>query len=290
MKHVFIVNPTSGVGKYQVVIDYVKDYFEDKEDNYEIRITEYVGHATEIAREYDVSHVLYSVGGDGTSHEIINGMQEGVSLGIIPVGTGNDFFRNFDLDLALEKIIEKTINGKVHKVDVGVVNGDKFLNFVSIGFDVQINLAVNEFRVKWFPRIFIYGIFAVRELLFKKTILIDMIENGIKESKEVLLVTFMNGKFYGGGFKAAPRAELDDGLLEICVVNNVTRLQLLRLLPIYHKGNHLDEPILDYHRTNQIRVQSKKETIFAIDGELIRGNDFDISIMKQELLLRVPSK
>lgn len=290
MKHVFIVNPTSGVGKYQVVIDYVKDYFEDKEDNYEIRITEYVGHATEIAREYDVSHVLYSVGGDGTSHEIINGMQEGVSLGIIPVGTGNDFFRNFDLDLPLEKIIEKTINGKVYKVDVGVVNGDKFLNFVSIGFDVQINLAVNEFRVKWFPRIFIYGIFAVRELLFKKTILIDMIENGIKESKEVLLVTFMNGKFYGGGFKAAPRAELDDGLLEICVVNNVTRLQLLRLLPIYHKGNHLDEPILDYHRTNQIRVQSKKETIFAIDGELIRGNDFDISIMKQELLLRVPSK
>ena len=113
MKHVFIVNPTSGVGKYQVVIDYVKDYFEDKEDNYEIRITEYVGHATEIAREYDVSHVLYSVGGDGTSHEIINGMQEGVSLGIIPVGTGNDFFRNFDLDLPLEKIIEKPSGQKL---------------------------------------------------------------------------------------------------------------------------------------------------------------------------------
>ena len=290
MKHIFIVNPTSGVGKYQTVIDFVEQYFLDKEDSYEIRMTEYVGHATEIASEYDLSHALYSVGGDGTSHEVINGMQEGVSLGIIPVGTGNDFWRNYDLDLTLETIIEKTINGTVEKIDLGLVNGEKFLNCAHLGFDAQVNLEVNEFRAKWFPRIFMYGMFAIKGLLFKKTIKLDLTVDGIVSSYDALMATFMNGKYYGGGFKSAPRAELNDGLLEVCVVKNVSRTQIIRLLPIYYKGNHLEKPVLDYFRTDRVRVQSKEVMIFGVDGELIKGNDFEISIIKQALYLRKPIK
>lgn len=287
MNHVFIVNPVSGSGRYTKVLSIVQTYFKDKEGSFELRFTEGVGHATKIASEYfDHDTVLYSVGGDGTSHEILNGLNEGVSLAIIPVGSGNDFWRNIDYEGSLEDVVIATIEGHNLLIDVGVANGRKYLNSANIGFDAMVNLAVNKFRFEWFPRKFIYAIFAIKSLIRKHTV--DFSIDGVKHS--ALLASFMNGRWYGGGFMSAPRASLTDGLLDVCIVKDISRRRILSLFPVYYKGKHLDLDVLTYSKLKSFKISSDSEIVYGLDGEIFFDRSISFSILASGLSLRVPNR
>lgn len=291
MDHVFIVNPVSGSGRYTRVLTIIQDYFSDREDSFEIRFTEYVGHATEIAAEYTSNGtVLYSVGGDGTSHEIVNGLCEGVSLGIIPVGSGNDFWRMIDYKESLEKIVVDSIEGKNVLIDVGVVNGVRYLNCANIGFDALVNKGANEFRFKWFPRSFVYVLFALKCLLRKDTISFSFEVNGEVVEHTALLASFMNGQYYGGGFRSAPLASMTDGLIDVCIVEDVSRRRIISLLPKYFKGAHLDLDIVSFMKVSSFRISSASDLVFGLDGEISFASVIDVEVLPKAVSLRVPNK
>lgn len=288
-KHVFIINPTSGTGEYQEILDLIKENFAGSELNYEIRKTEYVTHATEIAKEYTGEVVLYSVGGDGTAHEILNGISPEVEMAIIPVGTGNDFWRMIDYKGTLKDILYKTIQGKAIDIDVGLANGRRFLNCANIGFDAEVNKRVNNVHQDFVPRSIVYLYAALRELVRYKAIDVEIELDGVKTKHNILLSSFMNGKWYGGGFMSAPKADLTDRKLDVCIVEDMPANKILSVIPKYYKGTHLDLKEVSYRQVSKIRIRSKEKIIIGNDGELFEFDDIEIRIDPNTLKLRLPS-
>lgn len=287
-KHVFIINPTSGKGKYRDILSLIEENFYGSELNFEIRKTEYPGHATKIAKEYDGEFVLYSVGGDGTAHEILNGINPSVEMAIIPVGTGNDFWRMVDFSGSLKSILYETIQGEVTEIDFGLINGNRFLNTVAIGFDAQVNKVVNSTPKHYLPKNLVYIITAIKELVRYKAMKVEIELDGEKGEYDILLSSFMNGKWYGGGVKTAPKARLSDRLLDVCLVEDMPITKIIRVIPKYIKGRHLSLDEVTYKQVSNIKIKSKNKITVASDGELFEYRNVEIKLDPNRLKLRLP--
>lgn len=289
MKHIFIVNPISGNGNYRDVIDWVVELFSKTNDKYEIHVTKYPGHAKEIASQYDSNTVLYAVGGDGTAHEVLNGMDMNAQLAIIPSGTGNDFYRMISKNKDLRSVLEATINGETKKIDIGKTGNTYFLNCLNLGIDARINLNVNNARKSIIPRKLSYGIYALLEVLKKYAQTIEVDYDGTKVSTNALLASFMNGKWYGGGFMSGPFADLSDGYLEMSLVEDMPRWKIFTVLPKYFMGKHTDLSVVTYKRVKKVSVKSRELIVMGVDGEVFEDYSVDIEIVPSVLNLRIPN-
>ncbi len=289
MKHVFIINPVSGIGNYKRVVVWVEKHFASHD--FDIHITKYQGHATEIARQYEKDAVLYSVGGDGTAFEVVNGMSFENEFCVIPVGTGNDFFKMIDHEGELEELLNDTVlNGKVTNIDLGQVNDHYFLNCANIGVDADINALANEMKGKiLIPRMMIYVTAALREVVRMKPVRLSIFNDDFKIDKEITLLSIMNGRYYGSGFKSAPKAKLDDGLLDVCIVEGLTRRRAMKLIPKYAKGEHENIDVVEFKHVDNLQVKSEKEVIYGCDGEVFKGKQLNIKLHKGKLKYRMPA-
>lgn len=288
MKHIFIVNPISGNGNYKDVISWVEKYFTKHKESYEIHITQHPGHAQEIASRYGEDSILYAVGGDGTAHEVLNGMDENAQLAIIPSGTGNDFYRMISKDKDLFSILESTINGQEKRIDIGKAGDVYFLNCLNLGIDARINLRVNNSRNNLIPRKLSYAFYALLEVLKKYAQKIVVEYDGTKVVSNALLASFMNGKWYGGGFMSGPYAKLDDGFLEMSLVEDMPRWKIFLVLPKYFLGKHTHLDVVNYKRVSHVKVSSEDLIVMGVDGEVFDGYSIDIAIMPSARKLRVP--
>lgn len=284
MKHVFIINPTAGKGKALGLVPIIRDYFKGKPDKYVIKITEYPGHATKIAREYANSGTcrIYSIGGDGTVNEIVNGMAgTKASLGVIPAGSGNDFIRSIHGEYQSSDIVADTIRGQERSIDLARANGKYFINISSIGFDADVVYNAQKFkRLPYIPGSMAY-LFSLIYTIFKNKISEVKVTIDDQEiSLKILLATVANGRFYGGGMLPAPAAALDDGLLDICLVREVNRLKILTLFPKYMKGEHGEIEYVSFKRAKKIKIESKETIALNIDGEILTGQEIEFEILK----------
>lgn len=282
MKHIFIVNKVAGNQGYKDVIDFL-----DKRSDldYEIFYTEYEGHAREIAFSLPLGCRIYVVGGDGTAHEVINGMNFENELAIIPVGTGNDFARMYVDKTSIVDILEKTIYGSAKRVDIGKVNDIYFLNCLNIGVDARVNVGVNGLRNRWFPRKLVYIWFAIVEVIKDQKEILTFRYKDKKYKNDIILITIMNGKWYGGGFKSAPNAILDDGYLDVCEVDYIPRHKVFPLLSVYMKGNHEDLDIVKTYRIKNLIIDSERPFIYGCDGELYQAKQLTVEIQESMLKL-----
>lgn len=272
MDRVFIVNPAAGKGKSLKFIPMIKNYFENRGNNcrYVIKLTEYPGHAEEIARRYASagSRLIYSVGGDGTLSEVVNGIAETNSiLGVIPGGSGNDFIRSVTSDF--DDILYRTLSGTVQKVDVGKVNGRYFINISSLGFDAQVTHTSN--RLMKFPLIrggmaYILGVFGT--LMKSKSYVMNIEIDDERINGRYLLMAVANGIYYGGGMKAVPMAQIDDGYFNVCLIDRKNIVEILRFFPRFIKGNHIDIGGVSFYRCKKVEVSSEDFIALNIDGEV----------------------
>lgn len=284
MKHVFIINPAAGKGKALGLVPIIRDYFKGKPDKYVIKITEYPGHATKIAREYANSGTcrIYSIGGDGTVNEIVNGMAgTKASLGVIPAGSGNDFIRSIHGEYQSSDIVSDTIRGQERSIDLARANGKYFINISSIGFDADVVYNAQKFkRLPYIPGSMAY-LFSLIYTIFKNKISEVKVTIDDQEiSLKILLAAVANGRFYGGGMLPAPAAALDDGLLDICLVREVNRLKILTLFPKYMKGEHGEIEYVSFKRAKKIKIESKETIALNIDGEILTGQEIEFEILK----------
>ncbi|MBE6632448.1 MAG: hypothetical protein E7623_07095, partial [Ruminococcaceae bacterium] len=231
-----------------------------------------------------VRFVVY--GGDGTANEVLNGIMNSshadtVQLKIVPTGTGNDFVRSLGE------------SDRVEKIDVMRYNGRYALNIVNFGFDCAVVTKTQKY--KKLPLVsgsfaYVLGVvdMFLRKLSHKFTIeYTDESGNINKFDEEFTLCAIANGKFYGGGFKAAPIADIKDGMLDLILVKKVTRPQLIKLIGSYKKGSHIDhasgtpakgfEKVLISARSNLVKVSGL--TYICADGEVESANEVEISVI-----------
>ncbi len=292
MEHVFIVNPVAGRGKALKFISEIRGYFSGQNIKYTVKITKYPGHATEIAREYAKKGAkrIYSVGGDGTLNEVINGLaDEDCSLGVIPGGSGNDFIRSITNDF--NDIIDRTVKGSTKNIDAGMVNRRYFLNIASIGFDAQVVYTAN--RMKKFPLVggriaYTLGVFGS---LFKaKSYKVDVNIDGNKTTKEILLIAIANGLYYGGGMKPVPSAKIDDGYLDVCIIDKKSFLDILRFFPKFIKGRHGDLQGVTFARCKNIEIASMGNIALNTDGETQLTDRVKFGIASGKISLIIPEE
>ena len=269
MKYIFIVNPVAGKGKGIVAGKIIEEYCKSIKVDYKVIYTTKKGDAKKISSLYadNYDNIIYSVGGDGTLNEIVNGMAySNASIGIIPVGSGNDFYKNL-------------LNNNANKIDLGMVNDRYFANVASLGLDAEIAKFANEIKGYKIPNEMIYILSIIKNCFAF---------NGIEVSKENLLkkltmITVCNGKFYGGGFKIAPNADLNDGLFDILEVSRLKKFETVKLLSKLVTGNHLKQKKINFYRADNVKYYSDLTLCCNIDGEIIKGNSFEFSLKKDSI-------
>lgn len=294
MKHVFIVNPVAGKGKSSAMVNSIRDRFRDFSEPYSIELTEYPGHATHIAKRLSKEGTptrIYSVGGDGTLNEIINGIEGAhMELGIIPCGSGNDAVRSIYSTTDPHVLLKVLPEASSTILDLGRINGRYFINIASVGFDAEVVTLSRKFkRIPGVsgPMAYVLGVLAAVIGLKKHRVRIR-IDDGPERTNELLLCAFANGKYYGGGMMPAPQAEMTDGLLDICEVENPGRIRLLKFFPAFMKGGHTGLREVTMHRCRKIEIAGTRPMPVNIDGEVVQETRVTVEIVPGSLPVLVP--
>lgn len=219
---------------------------------------------------------LVAIGGDGTLSEVARGLLSipgaVTALGIVPLGTGNDFVKSAGLPRDWRAACRRLAGGCTpRRIDAGRVNGRWFINGVGFGFDAAIARAT--LRYKWMPGPLGYGtglLAALRAGVGRPVCTVRW--DGGEDRRAVTLVAACNGQYAGGLFRLAPRAELDDGRLDVVWADALSRLQVLRHAPRVIRGTHEALPIAHLARTRRLRIESDRPLPAQADGELL-GDD-----------------
>lgn len=269
MNFIFIVNPTSGnkAGYYASLA--IKEYCYLANLNYKIIYTKGEKDAIEIVNQYKnmENTTIFSVGGDGTLNEVVNGLaNSNAKLGIIPAGTGNDFYKTFE-----------SFDGD--KIDLGKVNDRYFINVASLGLDAEIANYANKLKNGKLSNKSVYILSILHEYFSFKPIDIEV----DFQPKSSTILTVCNAKYYGGGFEIAPKAKLNDGLFDVIDVESLNKLQIINLIAKLAKANHLYSRHVDFYRTNSLEIKSSVPLICNVDGEIIRDTKFNFSMEKHAL-------
>jgi lipid kinase, YegS/Rv2252/BmrU family len=277
MKHIFIVNPISGKGKTLKAVDRIKKVCEEENLDYEIYFTEYPKDATKIARKYRFTkNIIYSVGGDGTLNEVLNGIVGTKNLlGVIPAGSGNDFYKT------LSKIDEE-----YPVIDIGKVNDRYFINIISIGIDAEVANNVSLMKKRKVPTNQIYNASLIYTF-FKykyKDIELSIDEKEQKKGKCTIL-TICNGQVYGGGYKIAPSAKLTDGYFDVYYVEKVNKPQLPSLINMLKQGIHEKHNKVHKSQATKIKFKCDKELVCNIDGEIMTAKKFNVKIIPNAITI-----
>ena len=284
MRHVFIINPAAGKGHSQNGLE--KEITKAADElgvSYEIYYSSCIGDAERYVRSLCETSVtepirFYACGGDGTLNEVANGAVgfENAGIGVIPVGTGNDFVKNFDhkdpfFDIAAQ------INGKAIKID-GIKINDKYsINMANMGFDCSVVETVAKIKRRpWISSDFAYIAGVIAEFVKLPDVKVkSMTVDGERVNKSSLLLCVLaNGCFYGGGFHPAPKAELDDGLIDIFYIDRISRLNFINLIGSYKKGTYINNErimkMATYHKCREVDVDFGGEVSVCVDGEVAK--------------------
>jgi YegS/Rv2252/BmrU family lipid kinase len=224
--------------------------------------------------------VVIAAGGDGTVHEAVNGWMRaggGAPLGVVPVGTGNDFAKMLEASPDWREACWRVARRQTRHVDVGCCNDFYFANGLGIGFDAQVALEAN--KIRWIRGNAVYGLALAKILLLHHSRpQLRIFHDGETLDTDITLLTINNGKVEGGAFVMAPDAEIDDGLFDVVVAKGMGRLGILGLLPQVLKGEHMHNPRVLKFRTAKLTVQAVTPLPIHADGELTYSGAMNLEI------------
>ena len=300
MKHIFIINPAAGLGKADnVILPQIQQILAETEVDFEIHRSlstdEIISYVRQRASE-GAPVRFYAVGGDGTINNVLNGMAEypNAELAVIPCGTGDDFSRNFThkenfLD------IRKMMSAPSVKIDAMKMNGQYAINMFNIGADCDIVVEAMKFKNKPFMGGSASYALAALKVLSKggRYRMKYRIDGSEEIEDDFLLIAIGNGAYCGGGFHSCPKADLRDGLLDVCVARPVPTFgKLLPLLLKYKAGKHLEDPkalaYVEYIQCSEITLVPDEPVNVAADGEVSRLTEAKFSSVKQGVSLVIP--
>jgi diacylglycerol kinase (ATP) len=249
-------------------------------------------HLVELARQAqdEKPDVLVSAGGDGTHHYVLNGLWGSqIPFGILSLGTGNDWAKGLGIPVDdPRKAANVFLTGNRRPIDLARV-GDSFYHCIAgVGFDSIVTRFANE-QVQWVngpPR---YAWSILRCLKFYRPYPLEIQSDTQNFSGDVIFATIGNNRSYGGGVTMAPRAQLDDGLLDVCIVPAMSKLELLRWVPAAYRGEHLAHPRIRYFQARKVTLNSPCRLELFADGEFIQELPATIEAVPNALRVMVPA-
>lgn len=248
----------------------------------------------EIAARNEPNHGIAAAGGDGTLSAVANIVyQTGNStvLGVIPMGTGNDFARCLGIGTSIELAVQTLFSGEIRALDAAKITCDGreqiFLNVAGCGFDSAVAERMNRpNRQLNGTLVYLWESWQTLQR-FRAAQLTIEIEGEIRR-EPAMLCAVANASSYGGGMLIAPSAKLDDGELDICLIAKASRGEFLGAFPTVFRGKHLAHPKVSSFRTRQIRVESQPQWPVLADGEIIGKTPFEIEVLEGALRFVVP--
>ncbi len=291
MKLIILFNPAAGRGKTRQALAVARDVLRYGGVEPEIRESRSTEHLLELARQAreEEPDLVVSAGGDGTHHHVLNGLVGSeIPLGLIPLGTGNDFAKGIGVPLQARAAAAALLQGKTKHIDVVRVGRLVYGGMAGVGFDAMVARYVNERAPKARGRL-AYFWAILRCLRFYRPQPLEIRSEGYSYSGEIMFVVIGNAALYGGGFKLTPRARVDDGLLDVCLVPAMSKLELLRWAPRAYQGKHLAHPRIVYFQAREIVLTSPARLELFGDGEFMQELPANIEIVPRSLRVVVPA-
>jgi YegS/Rv2252/BmrU family lipid kinase len=301
MRYYVIVNPVSGHGLGEKSIPQIESSLQESGLDFTLVRTERVWHAAELAEGaarngYDV---IVCASGDGTVNECINGIMlakkaghNNVAFGVLGIGTGNDFAGGTGIPTNLNDGLKALKENKRKKIDLGFVKGGYypegryFGNGIGVGFDAAVgNEAV---KVRWTRGLPAYLIGVIKTVfLYYNPPQVEIVLDDKETIKQVsLMISVMNGKRMGGGFKMAPESKPDDGLFDLCIAETASKARIFALIPHFLGGTQESQPEVKMRRAKKVTIKSMDKTFPAhADGEFIclEGRELALELLPLEL-------
>jgi len=277
----FLVNPSAGRGKSHRALSTLQRLSDEAES--ELRLSRSAEDLVEQARQAVADGVtrLLVAGGDGTFHYVAQSLVgSGCALGVIPLGRGNDFATDLGVPLELEAAIRFALAGPVRRIDVGRVNNRFFTGYCGVGFDSEAaQVAQRAPAVFSGPFTYVYSVLRTM-LTFRPPTLSVQLDGGEFQGKAMFAVACNISRF-GGGMRIAPDARVDDGALDLVIVKELGKIQLLQVFPKVYSGKHVGHPAVQIARTQTATVSVDRSMTVACDGEPIGrtdGNSLEVSL------------
>ncbi len=274
MRALVIVNPVAGNGRAARTWHQIRRQVDGLRDC-ECVVSERVGHARHLAQSAAAAGYerVIAVGGDGTVGEVASGIAHTrTALAVIPAGTGNDCSRNLGIPTDVAAAANLAVCGPIRRVDLGEVQTSRgtthFVGVAGFGFDAEV-----AWRVNRMPKVvggtvpYVLGLLHTLWQFDAPHMRISLDDQALEQP--VFLVAVGNGANYAGGMRIAPDAVMDDGLFDVCVVGDLSRLDVVRLVPKMYSGGHRGHPAVQFFRCREVRADSPRRVRCQTDGELV---------------------
>jgi diacylglycerol kinase (ATP) len=295
-----IINPVSGGGSIRRQWPQICTQLRDTGLKFDYEFTKSPGHAVEMAKcAVDADYrYLIAIGGDGTVNEVVNGIllspnSRNTILGVICTGTAGSFARSLGIEQDYAGYCSILTNRKTISIDIGVVNCWKqgrrvkrfFVNESSTGFGAYITNSWNSLP-NLFGRSINYRLRAIASygavFIHRNTWIRLGVENKHRNFHGCYIVV-ANGPYFAGGMQIAPHARLDDGLLDLVTIGDLTKYELLRILPKVYDGSHIGHPKITLEKVTAITVESDEQLLVEADGEIIGEAPASFSVIPSSL-------
>ena len=295
MKTYFLVNPIAGRGRGRKYIKLISEILKSRSEHDELFVTSRKGEAKEFAASIrNTECVLLCIGGDGTLNEIINGLgvHSDVILSVLPIGSGNDFARSINQKKSIYELVTELSKPDFIKIDIGQIyfqHEDKsiihlFLNSCGIGFDALSAYFSNQkSMLKGLP---LYLKAVIKSLLKYKSFLFEgSFDSFTSITGQKMMLSIGNGQTSGGGFYLTPKAQINDGLLDIAIAEHLNFLKILFLLPKAITGKYIHTKHVEYLKFEKANVKIEPGNYIHSDGEVLSTSvkEVEIEIIKSSL-------
>ncbi len=288
---VFIINPSAGGGYAATLKPVIEGMVKKYNAVADVVFSEKSGHGAELARRYAASGTKYiiAVGGDGTFNEIASAVlyEKGVTVGIVPAGTGNDFIQILGFSDRYQENDWKVLFEKnTSAIDVGLCNGLPFMNGMGLGFDAQVaaeNYTEPGKEKKGGKNKYIFHI--IKTLLFYKEKRMTVLSVENNRETDCFINTVAIGRRFAGSFFLTPKAFANDGLLDVCAIEKLSLAGRFKILPKVPKGAHLEDKKVNYYQTSKLEIEFTEKVPFHLDGELFFAKHFDVSILPSAMTI-----
>jgi diacylglycerol kinase (ATP) len=296
-----VINPSSGNTNFKKSWETITHFLKLKKINFSYSFTEYRKHEVILvdkAIKQGYRNII-SVGGDGTLHHVVNGIMKQryiktskIKLGVIPLGTGNDWIKTYGIPLSIKKSINIIISNKTIYQDIGYINMldnkiEYFNNLAGIGYDGYIVNKLTSLKKIGSIAFLISGLYG---LFFYKKKKYEIKINNISLNKKCLMILVGLCKYSGGGLRVTKNPNPKDGLLDITLVKNFSFFELLFNIPKLYNGKIVNHKKVSTFKTKKIIVKniSNNNSFIEADGEIIGINNFNISIIPQAIQFIIP--
>ncbi len=287
-----IYNPTAGRGRARRHVREVEEYLRAKGARVDCEPStgpdDLVRIAAESSRANTYDRVVVA-GGDGTLNLAIREFDlENGTLALIPTGSGDDFARVAGIPRDIRGACDNVINGRVREFDVALANNLRYLGVAGLGFDSEVAEYANR-NVKFLrgSAVYFYAILRVLPKFTPRPVHIRT-ENSARDER-IMFAAIGNTRQYGGGIRITPDAKPDDGLLDLCIVHQTTRAQLLKTLPLAYSGAHVKSPFVEVRRGKEFSFSSEISLAVYADGEPLTRTPVSFALAPKRLRVIVPA-